>query len=189
MVISITNSLVNERWAQLRRGSSGGECQFFSEPDISNMAPVPWQILEAVKTFKTLERNARHIAGFGKTQVDRYSGAAIFSRLGATPANEIAADPAEVEGKRSGAPDIGGESIFGSRDMNAMAFIVIGPESAVTAASGAVADRGIGDFAMNGPMGRSAMAMTMGDLLRHFSFLLGIHPELLPAVTRSSGLI
>ena len=45
------------------------------------MASVPRQILEAVKTFKTLERNARHIAGFGKTQVDRYSGAAIFPGL------------------------------------------------------------------------------------------------------------
>ena len=164
------------------------ECQFFSEPDISNMASVPRQILEAVKTFKTLERYARHIAGFGEAQVDRYSRAAIFPRPGATPANEVAADPAEVEGKRSGAPDIGGKSIFGSRDMNAVVFIIIGPESAGTAASGAVADLGIGDFAMNGPMGCSTKAVTMGDFLRRVSFLLDIHPRLLSAVIRLSRL-
>jgi hypothetical protein len=145
-------------------------CQFFSKPNIRHFAPIPRQVFETVKAFKALEGHAGYIAGFGEAQIDRYSRAAIFSRPGAPPANQIAADAAKVEGKRSGAPDIGGESAFRGCDMNAMAFVVIGPKSAVTAASGAVADRGIGDFTMKGPLDRSAMAMTLRDLLRNFFF-------------------
>ena len=75
------------------------ECWPYSEPDMRYFASVPRQILEAVKTFKTLERYVGHIAGFGETQVDRYSRAATIRRFEATPANEVAADAAEVEGK------------------------------------------------------------------------------------------
>ncbi|HUQ35758.1 MAG TPA: hypothetical protein VM144_05215 [Aestuariivirga sp.] len=142
---------------------------------MSNLAVVARQVFEAVKAVKTLEGDARHIAGFGEAQVDRYSGAAIFVRLEAAPAHQIAADPAEVEGQRAGAPDIGGEPIFGGCVMNAVAFIVIGPERAGPAASGAVADRGIEDFTINGPLGRAAKAAAMGDFLRRvFSCLVFI---------------
>ena len=72
--------------------------------------------------------------------------------------------------------------------MNAMAFIVIGPERAGAAASGAVADRGIEDFTMNGPLGRAAKAAAMGDFLRRVFFLFDIHPRLLSVVARLSRL-
>ena len=131
-----------------------------------------------MEAFETLEGDARHVAGLGEAQIDRYPRAAVLSRPGGPPAHQIAADAAEIEGERAGTPDIGGQAAFRDCHMNSVAFIVIGPESAGTAAGGAVADRGIEDFTMNGPVGRFAQAMTMGDLLQRIAFLLYIHPRL-----------
>src|SRR3954447_11555263 len=81
--------------AQGRKRSKGGSGRA-SEPDIGDRAPVPRQVRETVKALEALEGNAGDVLGIGEAEVDRDPGPPIFHGAKAAPADEIAADPAEL---------------------------------------------------------------------------------------------
>jgi len=120
------------------RCSRGGVETTRSEPVIPDAAAVARQVIESVQPVKMVDGHMGNGLRFGQAQVDGDTALAFRGEGLGSPEGDAAAVGAEMEFDGL-APDVG---LAGARDVDALAFVVIGPEYAVAAADGAVAGGG-----------------------------------------------
>ena len=123
------------------------------EPHVGHAAAVARQVIEAVEAVEVVDDDrgdGRRI--LGESQIDGDAALALVVQLEAAPIGDAAAVRAEVEAKGLAA-NVG---LGRAGDVDALAFVVVGPERAVATAGGAVAGGGGLRRAVKGPVDGAA---------------------------------
>ena len=114
------------------RGSDG------SEPVVRNASSIPWQVFERAETVEMVNWDLRHSFGFGQAQIHCDAPPPLLVCLKRSPIRHAAALGTEVKLNRL-ATNV---SLGRTRNVDAFAFMVIGPQHPVSTTHGAVARRG-----------------------------------------------
>ncbi len=129
-----------------------------SEPEVADAAAIFGEVLEGVEAVECVDGEVGDGVGWGEADVDGDAAAVGGVGVQAAPGEDIGARGAE-EDFEAGIGVIAADiAVGGADDVDAFVFVIVGPEHAVAAAEGAVADGDGAGVAGEGPVCLTAMA-------------------------------